>query len=688
MTPSSDALPALKRPRMETEDPSLIDDLMEGAQTAIQTILPARRSASPVRQTLPPTQSVPKHTGIVYDVRLLGHTRANHVSIHGDTYTEYPEVPERIRGIYLELRQQGLLDRCKMITAKPAIASSTYPDPLLLVHSLKHVEKLERSKSEGIDGLQRLAGDDDDIFFTPDTAICARLACGGVIEACRAVLGGEVTNAFAIVRGFCHANNVAIAVKQVVNENRARRVLIVDWDVHHGNGTQKAFYNSPNVLFFSVHRYENGKFYPYSRIAEADSVGSGEGKGKNVNVPWPCAGMGDSEYMYVWRKVLLPIAIEFEPDLVVVSAGFDAADGDPLGECNVTPNGFAHLTRRLMSLAGGKVVLALEGGYNIDVISRSAAACVSALLNDPLTQLHLKEPKEACVQTVDEVIGFIKPYWNGFGQASAFGSKDSDDFILGSSYPLSLATRWYTRSILLGLLNLEPFELPPARTPRRASAGGGDAIIRSTGGTADQVDSIEAFASRSLSSNRFPCFVMFLENVHMAFGDIHNGSAQVADGPAPYYHELVSRGHPIVTVDISMENLKKFSSLPLDDALSDCGDRVWGVVAKQSPSNIFIFIGAGRGADVVSHLINKYSDQDKRIAGAVQFTHEMRPKKITAIRGADIVHSFVSGINLDSTSVETVDQTSLSVAETMIKYVKQATQFMKKQISVANVDET
>ncbi|KAJ3195267.1 Polyamine deacetylase hdac10, partial [Dinochytrium kinnereticum] len=184
----------------------------------------------------PPLQDKPppKTTGLVYDVRLLGHTRSSNVHATGeDSYVVYPEVPERIRGIYLELRAQRLVERCTMIQAKSAEFSEESGDPLLLVHSAKHVQTLEKSKSEDIEGLKKLAGDDEDIFFTPDTANCARLACGGVIEACRAVLDGLQDTMLNRIGGFCHVNNVAVAVKQILSEKRAQRILIVDWDVHH-----------------------------------------------------------------------------------------------------------------------------------------------------------------------------------------------------------------------------------------------------------------------------------------------------------------------------------------------------------------------------------------------------------------------------------------------------------------------
>lgn len=150
--------------------------------------------------------------------------------------------------------------------------------------------------------------------------------------------------------------------------------------MHHGNGTQKCFFDSPNVLCFSVHRHHGGNFYPYQQHGGATSVGTGAGEGFNINVGWNENKMGDDEYLVVWEKVLMPVAEEFNPDFVIVSAGFDAARGD-VGECLVTPQCFARLTRRLKTLAGGKIVCALEGGYVRSVLCECVENVLESLLD-------------------------------------------------------------------------------------------------------------------------------------------------------------------------------------------------------------------------------------------------------------------------------------------------------------------
>jgi len=165
---------------------------------------------------------------------------------------------------------------------------------------------------------------------------------------------------------------------------RPARVLVVDWDVHHGNGTQHAFDSNPNVLVFSVHRWDLGQFYPGGPDGAPDRVGSGPGFGRNINIGWNGHGpFGDSEYLAAWRHVLMPAARQFDPDIVLVSAGFDAAKGDPLGGCGITPEGYGELLHELMSLADGRVLLALEGGYSLEVLSESHLICAAVLMGAP-----------------------------------------------------------------------------------------------------------------------------------------------------------------------------------------------------------------------------------------------------------------------------------------------------------------
>jgi acetoin utilization deacetylase AcuC-like enzyme len=240
---------------------------------------------------------------------------------------------------------------------------------ITLVHSSGYLARLEATA-----GVEYT-------YLDPDTQTCAAsydaamLAAGGLCQAIAMVHSGELHNAFALVRppghhaersqakGFCLFNNVAIGTRYAQESLHVSRLLIVDWDLHHGNGTQHSFEGDPSVLYFSTHQYP---YYPGT--GAFDEVGKGEGKGFTVNIPLT-VGYGDGEFSVIYEKVLKPIALEYRPEMILVSAGFDIYYGDPLGGMNVTPRGFAGLTRMVMDLAneccGGKVILTLEGGYSI-----------------------------------------------------------------------------------------------------------------------------------------------------------------------------------------------------------------------------------------------------------------------------------------------------------------------------------
>jgi histone deacetylase 6 len=306
-------------------------------------------------------------TGLVHDLFFRKH-RAPYA---------HPEHPGRLEAIESELARQGLEIRCTRVPAREASS-----EELTRIHTPGLVARIEATRHH--DFLQL----DPDTYTCRESARAAHLAAGGLVDLCREVAAGRLANGLALLRppghhaeadramGFCLFNNVAVAARAVQAAGLARRVLIVDWDLHHGNGTQHSFWEDPTVLYFSTHQFP---FYPGTGAIE--EIGGGAGRGFTINVPWE-GGMGDAEYLAAFDEVLLPIARAFAPDLVLVSAGFDAALGDPLGAMRLTPAGYAALTARLTALAGGRIVLALEGGYNLDAISKSAAACLSVLLGD------------------------------------------------------------------------------------------------------------------------------------------------------------------------------------------------------------------------------------------------------------------------------------------------------------------
>ncbi|XP_017586226.1 PREDICTED: histone deacetylase 7 [Corvus brachyrhynchos] len=272
--------------------------------------------------------------------------------------------------------------------------------------------------------------DSDTIWNELHSSNAARWAAGSVTELAFKVATRELKNGFAVVRppghhadpstamGFCFFNSVAIAARQLQQKGKLSKILIVDWDVHHGNGTQQIFYRDPEVLYISLHRHDDGNFFPGS--GAADEVGAGPGEGFNVNVAW--AGgldppMGDPEYLAAFRTVVMPIAHEFCPDVVLVSAGFDAAEGHPppLGGYKVSAKCFGYMPKQLMSLAGGAVVLALEGGHDLTAICDASAACVSALLGhepEPLPEESMRQkPNANAVRSLEAVIQVQSKYW-------------------------------------------------------------------------------------------------------------------------------------------------------------------------------------------------------------------------------------------------------------------------------------
>ena len=334
-------------------------------------------------------------TGLIYDDRFL---------LHRAPY-DHPEQPSRLKAIHDRLIDEGLFQSCRWIEARKATS-----EELEAVHTRGLIEAVRATSGRDFTQL------DPDTYACRDSAEAAWLAAGGLAELTIRVVRGELDNGLALPRppghhaerdlamGFCLFNNVAIAA-QAARAAGASRVLIVDWDVHHGNGTQHSFWNDPAVLYFSTHQFP---FYPGT--GAADELGGPSARGRTVNVPLP-PGMGDADYMAVFDRVLMPIAERFRPELVLVSCGFDAAAGDLLGEMRVTPDGFAAMTARLRSLAGGRCVLALEGGYTLEAISRSAAACLRVLLGEDSPPTNSGSVSTAASAVIASVVAAQRPFW-------------------------------------------------------------------------------------------------------------------------------------------------------------------------------------------------------------------------------------------------------------------------------------
>ncbi|XP_050314871.1 histone deacetylase 6 isoform X1 [Anthonomus grandis grandis] len=267
----------------------------------------------------------------------------------------------------------------------------------------------------------------DSIYYNEQHSIRAALdAARMAITIARKVATGEVLNGFANIRppghhacdvpnGYCFLNNVAIAAVDLLRNNLAEKILIVDFDVHHGQGTQRTFYNSDKVLYFSVHRYELGTFWPNLKESNFDYIGEGKGKGFNINVPLNETCLRDFEYMCIILNLLLPVAYEFNPDIVLVSAGYDCIVGDYKGRMNVTPAMYSHLISLLTGIAEGKIAVFLEGGYFIPSLVQGAYKTVQALRYFiPGHLMYSESLMKPVVDVVNDVKTALRPYWKCF----------------------------------------------------------------------------------------------------------------------------------------------------------------------------------------------------------------------------------------------------------------------------------
>ena len=304
---------------------------------------------------------------LIYDPVYLEHASDGH-----------PESGERLLAVRSLLQQTGELARLASLTPRPATL-----EELMAVHSTDHILRVERTASAGGGWL------DADTFVSPGSYRAALMAAGAGMTGVHAVLGGQASSVFCLVRppghharpkrgmGFCLFNNVAVAARYAQNRFGLKRILVVDFDAHHGNGTQDAFYRENGVLYFSTHQHP---YYPGT--GDTWEVGEGEGEGYTINYP-VAAGTPEARIVNAYQDVLAPAARRYRPELILVSAGYDAHWADPLTSLGMTVTGFGQISALLVALAKelckGRIVFTLEGGYNLEALSYGVLATLQSM---------------------------------------------------------------------------------------------------------------------------------------------------------------------------------------------------------------------------------------------------------------------------------------------------------------------
>lgn len=312
-----------------------------------------------------------RKVGLVWDSTFLEH----------DAGYGHPERPERLIAIREVMSERGLWDRLEHVPTREAGL-----EELLRNHDPHYIEKVLDSRG------QLNTFFDGDTQASPKTAEAALLASGGAVDLARAVVQGDLDMGFSLGRppghhaehgyamGFCYFNHIAVVARAMREEEGLERILIVDWDVHHGNGTQHSFEDDPSIAFFSVHQ---GHFYPGTGLVH--ETGKGDGRGFTLNLPLPPA-MDDDDYRYCFQNIVLPFARQFQPQLILLSAGYDSHHLDPLGSMNVTDTGFGGMAKDLCDVAeevcDGKLVAFLEGGYDLEGLSTSVGSTLEVMLGD------------------------------------------------------------------------------------------------------------------------------------------------------------------------------------------------------------------------------------------------------------------------------------------------------------------
>ncbi len=340
-----------------------------------------------------------KKTGLVYDDIFVKH-------INGP---QHPECPERLEFIYRMLNEKGIINELMQLPPRDATR-----EEITSVHTGEYYEFIESTKDREF---TKIDADTSANRYSFDAAV---RGAGGFISSLDGMINGFLDNAFTLPRppghhaekdramGFCLFNHVAVGAAYLLN-NGFNRILVIDWDVHHGNGTQNIFYDRSEVLYFSTHQFP---FYPGT--GSLNEKGTSDGEGFTLNVPMP-ARMNDEDYITVFNRLLIPVIEQYKPDILLVSAGFDSYFLDPLGGMEVSENGFAALTRIVLNEAEkhcqGKVAFVLEGGYNIQGLYTIMRSVFEEILQKNHTVIENPKSSPGCEMSIESVIETYSPYW-------------------------------------------------------------------------------------------------------------------------------------------------------------------------------------------------------------------------------------------------------------------------------------
>ena len=330
----------------------------------------------------------------------------------------HPERSERLSATLKLLEERKIISQLELISTK--VASE---EIIGLVHDKGYIDNVRDVARSGGGYL------DADTFVSPSSYEAAKMAVGGVLAGIDNLMSGKNDNVFCLVRppghhattesgmGFCIFDNLAVGARYAINKHKVSKVLIIDWDAHHGNGIQDIFYRSQEILYISLHQFPH-----YPGTGGLEEVGEGEGEGYTVNIPLP-AGSGDDLYLQAFDKIIMPLAAAFEAQLVMVAAGYDGHFADPLASLNLTTSGYARMTGEILSLAafsGKKVIVSLEGGYELTALSYSVLATIAQLagLSDPVDDPFDSVPRSIGLERASEgrkildlVARHLNKYW-------------------------------------------------------------------------------------------------------------------------------------------------------------------------------------------------------------------------------------------------------------------------------------